>query len=346
MGLRKSGEFLVYCSVPGMKVLFLVKSLESASTRYRVLQYLPYLRKSGIEPTVHESPPSAEGWGLFLSDARSADLVLVQRKRLPLYALLWLRYLRKPLIYDIDDAVMFRDSRSGNPRSMMRAARFRRMARASRLVIAGNSFLKGQAEPYARRVEVLPTPIDAERYRQKEYRQAAGVNIGWIGERKTLPYLADRREVWEALGRKYPNVTLTIISNEFFQGDEIRVVPRVWSQEREIEDLMSLDIGVMPLTDDPWSRGKCGFKILQYFGVGVPAVCSPVGANRDIVEDGACGFFAEEATEWVEKLSLLIENAGLRTRMGQEGRRRVLKRFTVQRTAPLLVSWLTELARR
>jgi glycosyltransferase involved in cell wall biosynthesis len=121
-------------------------------------------------------------------------------------------------------------------------------------------------------------------------------------------------------------------------------VKKPWRSEEEVADLQSFDIGLMPLIDDPWSWGKCGLKIIQYQGVGVPVVCSPIGINRDLVEDGVNGLWATTQEEWEEKLSVLIENHVLREKMGREGRKRVLKGYTIQACAPRLLSLLKQVS--
>ena len=136
---------------------------------------------------------------------------------------------------------------------------------------------------------------------------------------------------------------LKIVSDTFFDCDRMKVIKKKWSSEEEVADLQGLDIGLMPLVDDPWSWGKCGLKIIQYQGVGVPVVCTPVGINKDLVEDGTNGFWAMTPEEWEEKLSLLIENPSLRERMGREGRKRVMRDYTYEACAPRLFSILTRM---
>jgi glycosyltransferase involved in cell wall biosynthesis len=123
----------------------------------------------------------------------------------------------------------------------------------------------------------------------------------------------------------------------------MKVIKKNWRSEEEVADLQGFDIGLMPLVDDPWSWGKCGLKIIQYQGVGVPVVCTPVGINKDLVQDGVNGFYASTPEEWERKLSLLIENFELREQMGREGRKRVLKNYTDQACAPRLFSILTRM---
>jgi glycosyltransferase involved in cell wall biosynthesis len=330
-----------------MNLFFFVSGFEGPSSRYRVLQYLPYLEKAGIKSNAIECPGNGlKGWRKLLPAIKTADLLFIQRKRLPLPLLILLKRLRKPIIYDFDDAVMFRNTFSSNPHSLQRMLRFRYTLKFADLIIAGNAFLKGEAEKYHRDVRILPTPIDRSRYPEKVYTdKGVAVNIGWIGSASTIHYLESYRDVWEEMGSRYGNVFLTIICDTFIESNRIGIVPLRWSSEREVEYLQTLDVGLMPLFDDPWSRGKCGFKLIQYMGAGVPAVCSPVGVNREIVQEGINGLWAETKKEWVEKLSMLIENEPMRRRMGVAGRQYVLERYTVQTCAPKLIEWLREMAR-
>src|SRR4030042_4976513 len=130
------------------------------------------------------------------------------------------------------------------------------------------------------------------------------------------------KPIFERIGEKYSNVDLKIFCDTFFDCERMNVIKKNWSSEDEVADLQGFDVGLMPLVDDPWSCGKCGLKILQYQGVGVAVVCTPVGVNRDLVEDGMNGFCATTPEEWEEKLSLLIENSELREQMGGEGIKR------------------------
>jgi glycosyltransferase involved in cell wall biosynthesis len=326
-----------------MKILFLIQGFSVAASRYRVLQYLPFFKQAGMETRVIQFPEGLAEWRHHQRLMREADLIFVQRKRLPFYILIFLRRLGKKIVYDFDDAVMFKNSLSSNPYSLRRRLSFRRMARNTDLVIAGNEFLREEAEKYCKHVKTLPTPIDIERYRQKDYSEHSRVNIGWIGDHGSIHYMESYRDLWEELGRKHKHAYLTIICDTFIETNDIPLVRRMWSSDREVEYLGELDIGVMPLFDDLWSRGKCGFKIIQYLAVGVPAVCTPVGINRDVVEPGVNGFWAETREDWVEKLSLLVQNATLRKEMGIAGRERVIREYTVQACAPRLVEWVKEL---
>jgi len=172
------------------------------------------------------------------------------------------------------------------------------------------------------------------------------VTLGWIGDHGSIHYLEKMKPLFEEVGEKYPQVELKIVCDAFFDCEHMKVIKKPWNSEHEVTDLQSFDIGIMPLMDDPWSWGKCGLKIVQYQGVGVPVVCTPVGINRDLVEDGVNGFWAKDPRDWVERLSTLIEKADLRKEMGQEGRERVLKKYSIQACAPRLFSILQRVAEK
>jgi glycosyltransferase involved in cell wall biosynthesis len=324
-----------------MKVLFLIQGFSVAASRYRVLQYLPYLKSEGVEATVSLYPRTLKENVRFFNDLSQYDIVFLQRKRFNQPRLSLLRKRAKRLIYDFDDSVMYRNSKAKNPFSSTRKRRFVQMIKNADFVIAGNEFLKNEVLPFNQNVEVIPTAINEERYLLKTYSvHPVKVTLGWIGDHGSIHYLEKMRPIFERLGEKYPHVELKIVCDTFFDCDRMKVIKKNWSSEEEVADLQGFDIGLMPLVDDPWSWGKCGLKIVQYQGVGLPVICTPVGINRDLVEDGVNGFYAKTPEEWEKKLCFLIENSGLREQMGREGRKRVLKNYTDRTCAPRLFSVL------
>jgi glycosyltransferase involved in cell wall biosynthesis len=162
------------------------------------------------------------------------------------------------------------------------------------------------------------------------------VTLGWIGSSSTIFYLERIRGVLDRVFERHTNTRLKIVADRFLDCDLMPVVKKNWDYGDEIADLRSFDIGLMPLTDDPWARGKCGFKLLQYMAVGVPGVASPVGVNTEIIEHGRNGFLAESEKEWTECLARLIEDPALRRRMGEEARRTVIERYSQDVNAPRL----------
>jgi glycosyltransferase involved in cell wall biosynthesis len=329
-----------------MKVLFLIQGFSVAASRYRVLQYIPYLESKGVEATVSLYPRTLRENFQFFNHLSRFDVIFLQRKRFNQPRLGLLRKRAKRIVYDFDDSVMYRNSKAEDPISSSRRRRFIQMIQKSDYVIAGNEFLKREALRFNANVEVIPTAIDGERYHLKTYpvRQER-VTLGWIGDHGSIHYLEKMKPIFERIGEKYPHAELKIVCDIFFDCERMKVIKKHWTSAEEVSDLQGFDIGLMPLVDDPWSWGKCGLKIIQYQGVGVPVVCTPVGINKDLVEDGINGYWAMTEADWEEKLSLLIENSELREKMGREGRRRVFGNYTCQVCAPRLLTILEHVVR-
>lgn len=330
-----------------MKVAFLIHNIEAPSCRYRVLQYFPFLRQQGVEASVHLFKHKLVDKWKFYTTLGRYDLIFIQRKLFHPVDFWYIRRKAKKIVYDFDDAVMYRSAKSKNPHSFSRRVKFAYMMKRVDLIIAGNEFLKTKALSHNSSVVVIPTSIDLSRYSPKEDLYHEGpITIGWLGSRSSLRYLKSIMPVFENIFRKYPNVQFKIVCSEFLDCPHIPIIKKPWSWDEEGEDLKSFDIGVMPLSNDLWSQGKCGLKILQYFSVGIPAVCTPIGMNRDIVEDGVNGFWAMTPEDWEEKLSILIENPALRKQMGREGREKVLKGYSAQASGPRLLSVLKQVAEK
>ncbi len=302
-----------------MRIAFLIKKFETPSSRYRILQYIPYLQEMGHDCTVLRIPPRFHTRFFAFRKMSNFALVVLQKKLLNPLEFWFLRRYSKSLIYDFDDAIMYRDSQHINPDSRQRLQRFNRTVHNADWVIAGNQYLREKV-PHGR-VSIIPTPIDMQRYHAKIYRnEEKVVTLGWIGSKSTLAYLLDLKGVLEEIGRNFINVQLKIVCDTFFDCRHLHVIKKSWRYEEEIEDLHSFDIGLMPLSDDPWSRGKCAFKLLQYLAVGVPVVASPVGMNSEIVHNHRNGFLALNEHDWLEWLKLLIQDPDLRRRLGRKGR--------------------------
>jgi len=328
-----------------MKILFLVQDLDVAASRYRVLQYLPYLKEHGVQATVL---PFQKGFFKKLKLFKSVneyDILFIQRKRFPV---LWLKYIRKNarrIVYDFDDSVMYRNSKAANPESNTRVKMFKNMVNASDYVIAGNEYLQKNTTPFTHNVTIIPSPIDMSLYPLKKYSEKNdNITLGWIGATGSIHYLEKMKPVFEALGKKYEDLRLKIICNVFFDCDNITVEKKLWSEQEEVADIQSLDIGLMPLMDDPWSHGKCGLKILQCLATGVPVVCSPAGVNKEIVKNGVHGFWANTREEWIEKLEILINDPDRRERMGMEGRKRVIEHYSLEANAPRMLKIFQQLS--
>lgn len=321
-------------------LLVLIQGKEVAASRYRILQYIPYLEEHGLSCEVMDFPDTVLEYLRLYRILPRYDIVFIQRKRFHFPFLGLFRSRARRVIYDLDDSVMYRNTLADSSYSRTRQRRFANMVRQCDFVIAGNSFLKEKAQEYNPSVEVIPSSIPSEKYHLKDYSICRDiVTIGWIGDHGSIHYLERLKGVFETIGRRYPGrVKLKIICDTFFDLENLPVEKVQWSESGEVSQLQDIDIGVMPLTDDLWSWGKCGLKILQYFGVGVPAVCTPVGVNRDVVINGITGYWAMTEQEWVEKLSLLIEDASSRRDMGLKCRQVLDQGYTREINAPRLVN--------
>lgn len=326
-----------------MKVAFLIQSPDAPSSRYRVLQYLPYFKDQGVDVSVHFYQKTWWDKLKFYHSLSQYDLIYILRKLFLPNEFWYIRQKAKKIVYDFDDALMYRSSGSKSPYSLSRRIRFAYMMKKVDYIIAGNQFLKSEVFPYNQNVVIIPTSVDLSRFSLKEnYHTKGPITIGWLGSSSTLKYLEPLVPIFEKIYKKCLNIQLKIVCDTFLHDLHIPVVKKQWYAEEEEADLKSFDIGVMPLIDDLWSKGKCGLKILQYFSVGVPVVCTPVGINRDIVEDGVNGFWAQNKDQWENRLLKLIEEEELRREMGLQGRKTVEQGYSLKVNAPRLFSVLKE----
>jgi glycosyltransferase involved in cell wall biosynthesis len=330
-----------------MKVAFWIHSLEVNSCRYRVLQYLPYFRQQGVGASIHLYQRPWLDRMKFYNTLGEYDILYVHRRLFHPLEFWYVRRRAKKIVYDFDDALMYRSSSSKNPHSPSRRMKFTIMMKGMDFVVAGNQFLRSEVLRTHSNVEVIPTSIDLSRYHVKGgFEHAGPVIVGWLGSSSTLKYLKNLLPVLEELYAQSPTFTLKIVCDQFLDSPRLPVVKKPWSAEEEEGDLQSFDIGVMPLSDDLWSRGKCGLKLLQYFSVGVPAVCTPVGINRDIVQDGVNGFWARDEGQWKDRLFTLIHDEGLRREMGVRGRKTAETGYSLEVNAPILLRVLETVSQR
>ncbi|RYH70068.1 MAG: glycosyltransferase [Alcaligenaceae bacterium] len=343
-----------------------------ASSRMRSLQYLPWLKRAGLQVTVqpllsdvvlqaryrdgrHNLMALLRAYFSRLNAMRGRhqfDVLWIEKEALPWWPLgLELALLRGvPYVLDFDDAIFHNYDQ--HPRPWIRKLFGRRldglMARAAS-VVGGNSYLALRArEAGTTRVELLPTVIDLERYsqrRQTSMRAGDGSPIEslprvvWIGSPSTVHYLQLLREPLQTLAARHPFV-LRVIGGGTVDLPGVQTEVVAWTEDTEVEGISACDIGIMPLKDSLWERGKCGYKLIQYMACGLPTVASGVGANPEIVRDGVCGFLANTSSEWVATLSKLLENSSLRMQMGAAGRRRVEEEYCIQRTGPRMAELL------
>jgi len=305
-----------------MKVLFLLTKRQPPSSRLRVMNCLNAYRAAGVAPTVMPIPSGLLDRIRMLRAVARHDVVVIQKKTsFHPFELAWMKHLNPRIIFDMDDAVMLHELEHHQPLTGKNLIKFIRTVNHCAAVVAGNRFLAAFAEPNCKRVYELPTPIDTRRYQLKDYGAPTDkVIIGWVGVRGNLHYLKRLEAVFQKLCAEFPNVYLKIVSNDFIDMDRVRIIKEKWALDTEIESLRSFDIGIMPLDDTLWARGKCGYKILQYMGVGVPAVASPVGINSEFIRHGETGFLASSPEDWYKALKTLVAEPRTRQIFGLKGR--------------------------
>ncbi|KPL02931.1 MAG: hypothetical protein AMK75_02085 [Planctomycetes bacterium SM23_65] len=328
------------------RVVYIVPALDHVCVRHRVDVFVPALQRRGWIVEKWVLPRGLLKRLRLFWRLRRADVVVVVRKLLRRGQLGFLRWCSRRLVFDFDDAVVYRDSSRAKQLSRGRAGRFRRMMRASDRAIAGNAYLARLVAGHGGRASTIPTCVDVGRLSPAATKRAGGkVVIGWIGSHSTLMYLEPLHRVFEELARRYGHsVVLKVVCDKFPEAMGLEVIEKPWALDDELADLRTFDIGIMPLPDDAWTRGKCGFKLLQYMAVGIPVVASSVGVNVEIVRDGENGFLANDDARWVEVLSDLIEDVELRHRIGRQGWASLHGRYTVADWAGRYVQVIEEVA--
>jgi glycosyltransferase involved in cell wall biosynthesis len=295
-------------------------------------------------------------WGALqrLRDVAAAarcDVVYVLREAFPFGPPLLERALGAAagrLVFDFDDAIYMPSLAYSNPLDRFRDfAKPKKVIGMATRIVVGSEHLRDYALRFARspeHVSVIPTVVDTDVYRPSERPAGPTLTIGWIGTPRGSSYLRDLVQAAGALCREFPAVAFKFVGAEPFDTGALPVTFKPWRLDDEVGDLQSFDIGVMPLTDDEETRGKCGFKLVQYMSVGIPAVASPVGANRAIVEHGVSGFFAESPDDWLRWLRALVVDPGLRRRLGARGREQAVLRFSRRAVAPSILEVLRQAA--
>ena len=344
------------------------------SMRYRIEQWMPRLRGEGIEfdyiafsdrrlhdLLLEKGKVFRKAFLLFVRlfitiwkvlRSNRPDLVFVHREATRVGPPLIERYIRMrgiPIIYDFDDPIFL--PASGSKSGLWNILKFpnktRGICKLSSYVTVGNQNLADYAEKYNSDVRVIPSTIDTGIYYPKEHISKRIPTLGWTGSHSTaevcLPLLSS---VLLKLKEKLDFKMMVICSadTDIDIGVEYELVE--WNADSECDDLERIDIGVMPLADDPWQRSKCGFKLLQYMGMGIPAIASPVGVNCDIIRDGVNGFLAKNEDEWISKIMMLGRDADLRRKVGFQGRKTVEEKYSANVAAKKLINILEDLNNR
>jgi glycosyltransferase involved in cell wall biosynthesis len=325
--------------------LFLTFDLNCASFRHRLVPSIERLKKDGWECNVERLVKKKYILRILQLYAkhRKVDL-LVLSKIQPFHVETdLLKHFAKKIVLDFDDAIYLRMPRNiGSPpgESRLRWAKFARACKVADLVVAGNRFLAGEALRFTDKVEIIPTPVDVSMYPPEIPLDRQWKTLVWIGLPENLMYLEMLRPVISELVKKHPEMSLRVICSRFPDWGNVPIERIIWSRKTEVDALRTAGIGLMPLVDDSWTRGKCAFKLLQYMAASLPCVASPVGVNSEVVIHGVTGYHAGNLEEWACSVDKLLGSSELCRTMGEKGREYVSKHYSTGLLSDKIVSLL------
>ncbi len=354
-----------------MKILFLIPYPlgVAPSQRFRFEQYFKVLNNKGHHYEV-QSFLNSQDWKIFflpgnlfrkirillsgflrrigiLFKVKDYDFIFIHREASPVGPPIieWLvsRVFKKRIIYDFDDAIWFTDRK--NESLILKAIKWRRkvagVCKWSYKISCGNEYLLQFSQQHNRKVFLNPTTIDTENLHNPDKFQKTvteKIIVGWTGSHSTVKYLDSLGPVLQSLENKYPQLEYWIIADRPPALQLKSLQFKRWSLETEIVHLLQFDIGIMPLPDDEWAKGKCGFKALQYMALQIPTVASPVGVNTQIIKHGENGLLCRTLEDWENALGTLIENTELRKSIGEAGRKTIADNYSVSSNSSNFIS--------
>lgn len=349
---------------PLTKILFLVPYpvSKAPSQRFRVESFFSEIEKAGLHFSVHPFLDQKTGsllyrkghvflktWGIIKGFIRRSitvffkvpfyQYVFIHRESAPLgppiFEWIIARVYRKKIIYDFDDAIWIPNTSFANQFINWLKAfwKVKYICKWSYKISVGNDYLYNYAIQFNKNVIKIPTSIDIKNGIDRIYKNhEEELNVGWTGSHSTLKYLDEVVPAINELQRDFNFKFLVIADkNPLLSMKNFEFIP--WNINSETNDLLKFDVGIMPLLADVWSEGKCGFKLIQYFACGIPAIASPVGVNKIIIEEGVNGFLCTTQEEWKLSLEKLLRNGQMRQRMGMEGRKKIEKEYSIQSQA-------------
>jgi glycosyltransferase involved in cell wall biosynthesis len=341
------------------KILFLAhhRLNRSPGQRYRFEQFFDYLQKNEIlcylSFIIYEKDEKALYYSknifgkvklalnsiirriIHIKNIKDFDLVVIYREALPFKSTFFENYIAKkkiPMVYDFDDAIWVKDVSEVNKKiSFFKdEKKIEKILPLCKYVTCGNEYLANFALKFNSNVVIIPSTVDTDIYKPiKKNNINSPVKIGWVGSHTTIKHFELISDVYLELKTKYNNkVEFIVIGDENYKNEKLNLQGKKWENDKEVQLFNSFDIGVMPLPNNDWTKGKCGMKGLLYMSVGLPTVMSNVGMNKDIINDGINGFLPTGNKEWIDVLSKLIEDKELRKKIGDKGRETVLEKYS------------------
>jgi glycosyltransferase involved in cell wall biosynthesis len=339
------------------RVLFLASHRlnRSPSQRYRFEQYIPFLEQNNFQCYL-SNIISEKDDKVFYSEGNSLkklwilikailhrikdtfsyndyDIVFVQREAIMIGSSYFEKRIRRSkakYIFDFDDSIWLMDTSNGNKKYewLKNPEKTVRNIRYANMVFAGNAYLANYARSCNTYVKIIPTTIDTNFHKPLPKKKDQLI-IGWIGSHTTIKHFEYALDFLTTIKKKYPKIEIRVVGDAEYINESLNIKGIAWGSTTEVEMINSFSIGIMPLPDDEWAKGKCGLKGLSYMACEVPTIMSPVGVNTGIIQHGKNGFIASTTDEWISCLSQLIESPELRESMGKAGRQTVLEKYSV-----------------
>ena len=342
------------------KILFITahRKDRAPNQRFRFEQYFSFLNQNGFECTLAPLIATVEEDRVFyahnpwrkallgtkltlrrLNDifrSRSFDIIFIAREAYFAGTTFFENQLSRgkaKIVFDFDDAIwMDTISKSNSAFSWLKdGKKTQKIIQIADTVIAGNEYLATFARPFNENVQVIPTTIDTSLYLPQRKVNREPTVIGWSGSTSTMEHFQFAVPALKEIKMRFGNrIQFSVIGDGTYQNKDLEIQGLPWKFEEELSDLQNMDIGLMPLPDDEWTRGKCGLKALQYMSLGIPCIVSPIGVNVEIIRDSENGFLASSTREWVDKISLLINEVDQRIEMGLLARKTVVEHYSVE----------------
>lgn len=336
-------------------ILCLHRPDRSPSQRFRFEQYINFLESNGYsidfsfllnaeqDKAYYQPGQYAKKLSIVLSstwkrlieaiNVKKYDLIFVQREAYMLGTAYFERAMgsKVPMIFDFDDSIWLQNVSEFNKKLafLKDASKTAKIIEKASLVFAGNQFLADYAKQYNKNVVIIPTTIDTNIYKQQKSNKTDDVCIGWSGSFSTIEHFATAIPALKRIKEKYgKRVRFKIVGDANYYCQELETQGLPWKAATEVQDLSDMDIGIMPLPDTEWAKGKCGLKGLQYMALGIPTLMSPVGVNKDIIQNGVNGFLPSSEEEWVNYLSQLVEDKELRHKIGEKGKETLNEKYS------------------